>query len=141
MTTSLREFPQGFGEARKVFTDVCEAVHIYKAKGLDEFHMVYEQANEHDIRSFGLAVASHLGGPWERVTDDYATGSRLICEAGQKWTEEVSHGEIIRTGYDQRLEYEPANTRILIQGLLLSEHHGSYRKLPWKLGLLEMVEI
>ena len=53
------------------------------------------------------------------------------------WTEEVSHGEFIRTGYDQKLEYNPLQTSILIQGLLKRQHKGPYTKLPWYLGIIK----
>jgi len=72
-TTTLDAFPHGWGAGRPVFGGVHEAVHIYKVKGRDEYHMIYE-LNRQGVRSFGLARAQRLTGPWEKVTDDYATG-------------------------------------------------------------------
>ncbi len=132
----LDAFPGGWGEGRKVFDDVHEAVHIYKVAGRDEYHMIYE-LNRGGVRSFGLATAGRLPGPWTRVTDDYATGDRLRpADGAAPWTEMVSHGEALRAGCDQRLEYDPANAPWLIQGLLKRDAQGPYPGLPWRLGLI-----
>ena len=115
-----------------------EAVHIYKAKGLDEYHMFYETIGPTAQRRYGLATAKHLLGPWNNITCDFATGEQLHYPAhAHKWTEEVSHGEMIRSGYNQNLEYDPLKTEFLIQGMLNSEHKGPYPSLPWKLGIIK----
>ncbi|MHC4200237.1 MAG: non-reducing end alpha-L-arabinofuranosidase family hydrolase [Planctomycetota bacterium] len=135
-TTPIEDFPRGFGRPTKAFGGVHEAVHIYKAAGRDEYHMIYE-LNRKGQRSFGLAVASRLSGPWRKVTDRYATGAQLRHKgADARWAEEVSHGEAIRSGSNQLLEYDPAEPRFLIQGLLTTEHRGPYPSLPWRLGII-----
>ncbi len=139
MTAPIAEFPKGFANPTKVFSPIHEAVHIYKAQGRDEYHMLYENRviKGKDFRQFGLATAPHLLGPWTRVTDDYATGKQLRWASGvTPWTEEVSHGEMLRTGCDQRLEYNPAKSAFLIQGMPLSAHNVEYPMLPWSLGVI-----
>jgi len=102
-TTSLEKFPGGWSEGKKVLSSVHEAVHIYKVKGRDEYHMIYE-LDEGGMRAFGLATAEDLAGPWKKVTDSYATGEQLkYNDEQEKWTEMVSHGEVIRTGYNQEM--------------------------------------
>ena len=138
-STTLNDFPNGWGKSRKVFDNVHEAVHIYKVKDKAEFHMIYE-LNTNGIRSFGLAKANKLDGDWEKVTDDYATGNQLKYSENTKvWTEMVSHGEVIRSGYDEKMEYDPENCRWLIQGILKSELTDDYPSLPWKLGVIKQV--
>ena len=135
-TTPLERFPQGWGEGRQVFSGVHEAVHVYKVTGHNRYHMIYE-LNTDGRRSFGLAAADDLSGPWVKVTDRYATGAQLRHSSDdQRWTDEVSHGEAIRAGYDQRLEYDPSNCRWLIQGLPQARHKGPYPDLPWCLGII-----
>lgn len=135
-STSLEAFPHGWGPAREVFAPVHEAVHIYKVKGRDTYHMIYE-LNEAGVRSFGLATAETLVGPWTRVTNCYATGGQLqYSRTGKRWAEMVSHGELIRAGFDQRMEYEPQNLRWLFQGLRIEQMKGPYESLPWKLGIM-----
>lgn len=139
MTTSIERFPHGLGNMRRVFGPVHEAVHVYKVEGGSRYHMLYETRvpGSEKLRRYGLATADRLLGPWERVTDDFATGDQLVYPpATDKWTEEVSHGELIRAGYDQTLQYDPGHTTLLIQGLRIAEHQGPYPELPWKLGLI-----
>jgi len=135
-TTSLDEFPDGWSEDKKVFSGVTEAAHLYKVKGRNEYHMIYE-LNREGSRSFGLAVAENLTGPWEKVTDSFATGQQLRYLADkQKWTEMVSHGEAIRTGYDEQMEYDSKGCRWLIQGILKTDLDLGSSRLPWKLGII-----
>ena len=136
-TTSLAAFPRGWGRGQPVMTGVHEAVHVYKVKGRSEYHMIYE-LNEQGVRSFGLARASRLAGPWQKVTDAYATAAQLLYEPDQvRWTDMVSHGEMLRSGYDQRLEYDAAAPVMLIQGRLNKGAELPYPSLPWQLGLIE----
>ncbi len=136
-TTSLEKFPDGFGNPKKEYSNLEEAVHVYKAKSKNEYHMIYE-LNVNQERSFGLATASSLAGPWKKVTDQYATGSQLRYPPDTDiWTEMVSHGEALRSGYDQRLEYDDRHPRWLIQGLFKNQNTGNYAERPWKLGIIE----
>lgn len=139
MTTALADFPLGFGDPRRVFGPVHEAVHIYRAKGRHEYHMLYETRFRKDFRRYGLATAKALAGPWTRVTSNYARARQLRWDGGAvPWTEEVSHGEMIRSGFDQCLEYDPLESRFLIQGMPASQHQGPYPKLPWSLGIIHL---
>jgi hypothetical protein len=99
--------------------------------------MFYETESVTGLRRYGLATTNHLLGPWSRVTDDFATGDQLRhAKLSDKWPEEVSHGEMIRSGYDQYLEYDPSDTKFLVQSMLASGHQGPYTDLPWKLGII-----
>jgi len=139
MTTDVASFPHGFSDARRVFGPVHEAVHVYKVKGRDRYHMFYETLlpGSEKFRRYGLATAEDLLGPWRRLSDDFARGDQLVYPPEtEKWTEEVSYGELIRAGCDQRLEYDPRQTTFLIQGLRTVEHEGPYPQLRWRLGLI-----
>ena len=139
-STSFEKFPNDWGKSKQVFDNVHEAVHIYKVADKQEFHMIYELNND-GIRSFGLAKANHLEGPWLKVTDKYATGDQLRWTDGCiPWTEMISHGEVIRSGFNQYMEYQPANCRWLIQGLMKKDLNVKYELLPWKLGIIQQIE-
>ncbi|MBN2130342.1 MAG: hypothetical protein JW741_12640 [Sedimentisphaerales bacterium] len=140
-TTPIEKFPDGWSAGVKAFGPVHEAAHIYKAKDRDEYHMIYE-LNEGGVRSFGLATARQLGGPWSKVTDTWAVGSQLTAASGEdRWTDIVSHGEAIRTGCDERLEYDADHPRLLIQGRAGTTADGPYQDLSWKLGIISRMEM
>lgn len=137
-STSLDAFPHGWGQPQHMLEGVHEAVHIYRVTGQSVYHMIYE-LNTDGQRSFGLATASSLAGPWTKDGDSYAMASQLVYEGNQTtWTEEVSHGEVLRSGYDQLMEYEADDAIWLIQGLRKEQHQGPYPSLPWRLGLIQM---
>ena len=130
MTTRIGDFPNGFANPRKVFAGVHEAVHVYKEAGAARFAMLFETSGEGGWRHYGLAQAAELGGPWTLEASDFA--ARL--DTG--WSRDISHGELIRTSYDERLEAGFAKAQFLIQGMPLDLHQGDYPSLPWRLGLL-----
>jgi hypothetical protein len=136
MQAPLSTFPRGFGEPRAVFAPVHEAVHVYRRSGDGRYLMLYEMA-ESDRRRFGLATAASPEGPWRREDDRFATGAQLEFAPGAAaWTGEVSHGEALRSGYDERLEVPDGALALLIQGITPAAHHGDYPSLRWSLGLI-----
>ena len=140
MSTSMNAFPNGFSNARKVFSPVHESVHVYKVSGIKKYHMFYELSETNGLRHFGLATAEQPLGPWKIKNNHYAMKNNLTyTDPATKWTEEVSHGELLRSNYDQNLEYNPDKTTFLIQGLLEKDHKGSYENLPWKLGFIQKI--
>lgn len=67
----------------------------------------------------------------------------LICRMrntqpiGQRWTDCISHGELLRDGYDQHLEVDPRNLRLVFQGVLDRDRASKkYGEIPWRLGML-----
>ncbi len=137
-TTGLESFPVGWDKGEVVFRGVHESVHVYKVAGRDEYHMIYE-LNRDGERRFGLATAKAIAGPWAKVTDDYACGSQLVSAAGtERWTDMVSHGEALRSGHDQQMEYDPGDGRWLIQGVGSDDYAAvGYPLIPWKLGIIK----
>ncbi len=139
-STDIINFPYKWSSEKKIFEGVHEAIHVYKVKDKDEFHLIYELNNE-GIRSFGMAVAENLDGPWKKETDKYACGEQLHFKKNTyQWTEMVSHGEVLRSGYNQFMEYEPDNCSWIIQGIMKQELLSKYEFLPWKLGIIKHIQ-
>jgi hypothetical protein len=58
---------------------------------------------------------------------------------GNAWADSISHVELIRAGFDERLEVDPDNLTLLYQGVLDKDKEGKpYGQIPWRLGLLKM---
>lgn len=64
----------------------------------------------------------------------FARASNTTFPAGA-WTKDISHGELIRAGYDQTLTISPCKMQYLYQGMNPNAG-GDYNTLPWRLGLL-----
>lgn len=131
MTTPLKDFPHGFSHPQVVFSGVHEAVHIYREAGMQEkYALLFESRNASGWRDYGLAEAPRLLGPWTTTNRHFA--SRI----DNGWSRDVSHGELLRTGYDQLLEADVAHAQFLIQGMPPQDHTGNYPSLPWRLILI-----
>ena len=64
-------------------------------------------------------------------------GEVNVRQAAPPWAGNISHGELLRTGFDETLTVDPANLRFLIQGVTQKARAGKkYGDIPWRLGLL-----
>jgi hypothetical protein len=135
MSTALGDFPTGFHDPQVIPVPVHEAAHVYHVQGAG-YEMLFELADG-ALRKYALATAPKLAGPWHTETTDYAAGSQLRFDPSTPhWTDEVSHGELLRASPDERLEVPDHPVQFLIQGLRAGQHHGDYPALPWRLGLI-----
>jgi endo-1,4-beta-xylanase len=56
---------------------------------------------------------------------------------GEPWTQSVSHGELLRDGYDQSLTIDPKRLVLLYQGVSDQDQKDKiYGQIPYRLGLL-----
>ena len=144
--TKLTEFPRGFGDPVIALRgDIFEASHTYRLKGLDKYLTLIEaqgRSGGSGRRYYKAYVADTLAGKWTELAatanKPFAGGINVKVPASG-WTDSISHGELIRSGYDERLEVDADNLRFLFQGLADKHWGNKYGRLGWRLGLLESV--
>ena len=139
--TRLADFPRGWGRPEHVLQDdIFEASHTYKLKDMDRYLTIVE-AQGGSRRYFKAYLADTLDGKWRPLAatrEQPFASSANVKETAEHWTDSVSHGELLRTGYDQNLEVDPAHLRFLFQGVRDQDMAGkTYGQIPWRLGLLE----
>jgi len=131
--TSVSNFPYNWSGAQVAVSDSFEAPHVYKNKSDGRFYMMVEDLL--DNRYFELWTATKLAGPWTRVAEKWASYHNLSYNADH-WTDQVSHGEIIRTGTNELMEIDNINhCDVLIQGAV-NGNYSSYAAIPYDLGLM-----
>ncbi len=140
--TSLKDFPTGWSQpALAIEGDIFEASHTYKIRGTDQYLTLVEAQNGHGWRYYKAYRADRLEGPWHPLaaTRDQAFASQANTRpVAERWTDSISHGELLRAGIDQRLEIEPSPLRFLFQGVSNTARANlPYGQIPWRLGLLE----
>jgi len=142
--TRLEDFPGGWSEPVLALRgDIFEASHIYRVKGSD-LYLALIEAQAGGRRYFKAYVARRLEGPWRPLAasrrQPFAARSNVAFRR-ERWSDSVSHGELLRAGYDERLVVDPKNLRFLFQGVSDPERKGKpYGRIPWRLGLLVRAE-
>ena len=93
-------------------------------------------------RYFRSWTADALDGDWTPLADTFAmpfaSSANVTFTEQPPWTDDISHGEMIREGYDQHLSVNPCHLQYLYQGAdptMLSPEAG-YNAIPWRLALL-----
>ncbi|MHC4606148.1 MAG: non-reducing end alpha-L-arabinofuranosidase family hydrolase [Planctomycetota bacterium] len=142
--TKLEDFPKGFNHCELALqAKIFEASHTYRLKGLDRYLTVIE---ENGRRYYKAYVADRLDGKWTPVADTaekpFAGWKNVRPARGVKpWTDNISHGELLRDGVDQTMVVDPANLRFLFQGMLDKHKSGKgYGQFQWRIGLLTPVD-
>lgn len=139
--TRLADFPRGWGKPAVVLQgDIFEASHTYRLKGLSKFLTLVE-AQAGGRRYYKAYLADRLDGKWEPLAatreKPFASPAN-VRDAAAHWTDSFSHGELLRDGFDEKLEVDPANLRFLFQGVTDQAMAGKkYGEIPWRLGILE----
>ena len=142
--TALADFPRGWSQAVLALKDdVFEASHTYRVRGRDQYLTLIEAQNGPGWRYYKAYVADRLDGEWRPLAaakDEAFASQRNVVHPEPRWTDSISHGELLRAGIDEHLEIDPQNLQFLYQGVREPDRNGkTYGDIPWQLGILQQV--
>ncbi|MER5301796.1 non-reducing end alpha-L-arabinofuranosidase family hydrolase [Streptomyces lasiicapitis] len=140
--TGLANFPNGFTDTRIVLSDskfnLFEATNVYKVAGSDQYLLLQEAIGSSGRRYFRSFTSTGLTGSWAPLAateNEPFAGRNNVTFPGGTWTQDISHGELVRAGNDQTLTINPCRLQYVYQGMDPGAG-GDYLRLPWRMGLL-----
>jgi hypothetical protein len=144
--TKIEDFPEGMSDPEIAIQDsrnnLFEASITYKIKGTDTYLTLIEALSP--ARYYRAWTSDRLDGEWTPVPDadtwrkPFAGINNVSFEDGvTPWTRDISHGEMLRDGYDEKMILDPNNLQFLFQGRDPAIN-VRYDQLPYRLGLLSL---
>jgi len=134
---AIGSFPGEFSAAQDsgiqgTSQNLFEAVQVYSVKGSNKYLMLVEAQG--NARYFRAWTATDLEGPWTLLTDNFAIKSNVTFSTN--WTNDISHGDLVRSSPDETFPIDPCNLQMVFQGRDPNAQVSDYGLLPYKLGLL-----
>ncbi|MBP7936281.1 MAG: glycoside hydrolase [Phycisphaerae bacterium] len=144
--TKIDDFPKGMSNPEIALEEtrdiLFEASMTYRIKGTSTYLTLIEALSPD--RYYRAFTSDRLDGKWTPLPEadtyrkPFAGINNVTFEDGvSPWTKDISHGEVIRDGYDESMTIDMKNLQMLYQGRDPAIR-ANYSLLPYRLGLLKL---
>lgn len=149
--TRIEDFPSGMSPPQFAIqgkrADVFEGSMTYRLKDSGLYLTLVEAIGPGGVRYYRAWTAASLDGEWTPVPEAgtfqrpfAGINNVTFAEGVLPWTRDISHGELIRDGYDERMIVDPGNLQLFYQGRDPA-FAGRYELRPYQLGLLKLDQV
>lgn len=148
-STRIEDFPNKFSEPVVIMQeakagDLFEGSCVYRLKGTNRYLCLVECIGKLGPRYYRAFMADRLDGEWKPLPGSdseetpFAGDNNVTPEKGDTlWASGISHGELLRDGFDETMTVDPKNLRLLYQGLPRDSKEPNYALLPYRLAILK----
>jgi hypothetical protein len=142
----IGQFPGTFSGYTTLLTDstnnLFESPRIYSVKGSNQFLLVVEAIGGGG-RYFRSFTATNLEGPWTALSateQNPFAGRANVTFSGTAWTNDISHGDMVRYDPSETMPIDACNMQFLYQGYDKTMQVSNYGLIPYRPGLITMTQ-
>jgi hypothetical protein len=140
----IGEFPSAFSGYKTLLSDstnnLFESPRIYSIVGTDEYLLIVEAIGSGG-RYFRSWTATNLEGPWNPLAASEQSpfaGKANVTFDGNAWTNDISHGDMVRNDPAETMPVDPCNMQFVYQGYDKTVRASDYNLTPYRMALLTL---
>jgi hypothetical protein len=143
---AVGQFPGTFSGYTTLLTDstnnLFESPRIYSVSGSSTYLLIVEAIGSGGryFRSFTAASLEGPWTPWAATEQAPFAGKANVTFSGNAWTNDVSHGDMVRYDASETMPIDACNMQFLYQGYDKTMQASSYNLTPYRPALLTMTQ-